>query len=309
MNLFKLAVAALGATGRRVILTEAENFPTDQYVAQGIARLFPDAEFRRVAREGLVAAMDGDTALLMFTHVDYRGGHRHDMAALSAAARSAGALPLWDLSHSAGVLDVRLGRDGADLAVGCGYKYLNGGPGAPAFLYVRRELQERMENPIQGWMGHAAPFAFDSDYTAAPGLARFLSGTPSILALAALDAGLDTFEGVDMAVAEAKAGALGDLFIAEVEARIPDLTLASPRNARQRGGHVCFAHAESYAIMQALIERDVIGDFRAPDLMRFGFAPLTTRFEDVVAAVTTLAEVIDGEAYRDARYAIRKAVT
>jgi kynureninase len=309
VNLFKLVAAALDATGRRVILTEAENFPTDQYIAQGIARLFDDVEFRRARREELQAALDGDTALLLLTHVDYRGGHRHDMAALSAAARAVGALSLWDLSHSAGVLDVQLRRDGADLAVGCGYKFLNGGPGAPAFLYVRRDLQGRLENPIQGWMGHSAPFAFEGDYAPAPGIARFLSGTPSILGFAALDAGLDTFEDVELAAAEAKAGGLGDLFIAEVERNCPSLTLASPRDGHRRGGHVCFAHGDGYAIMQALIERGVIGDFRAPDLIRFGFAPLTTRFEDVVAAGVILREIMRSEVYRQDRFKVRRSVT
>ncbi|MEQ7874906.1 kynureninase [Sphingomonas sp. ASV193] len=314
INLTKLAVAALQssggrASGRRVIVTEARNFPTDLYVAQGISTLVPGVEVRHVAREALAEAMSDEVALLMLTHVDYRSGERHDVAALSAAARTVGALSLWDLSHSAGALDCRLEEWGADLAVGCGYKYLNGGPGAPAWLYVRRAHQPRLDNPLPGWMGHAAPFAFDGTYRPADGMRRWLTGTPPVIALAAVAAGLATFEGVEPGALEAKAGALTELFIAEVAARCPVLALAAPREASARGAQVSFAHPDAYAIVQALIARGVVGDFRAPDLMRFGFAPLATRFEDAVIAAEALAGVLSSGAWRDPAYAARKAVT
>ena len=234
VNLFKLLAAALAAQpGRRVILSERANFPTDLYIAEGVARLLPGVELRTVERAKIAAALDGDVAVLMLTHVDYRSGERHDMTALSAATRAVGALSLWDLSHSAGAIEISLNASGADLAVGCGYKYLNGGPGAPAFLYVADALQDRLNSPLTGWMGHDAPFAFDGDYRPAPGIARFLAGTPPIIAMAALAAGLATFDGVKMRAVEAKAASMTDFFIACVEARCPSLTLASPRATRR----------------------------------------------------------------------------
>ena len=309
VNLFKLVAAVMASSERRVILTEEGNFPTDLYVAQGIAALLPDVELRAVPRGDLEQAMSRDVALLMLTHVDYRSGWRHHMAALNAAAWDCGALSLWDLSHSAGAVKIDLAASGADLAVGCGYKFLNGGPGAPAWMFVRRDLQEKLANPIAGWMGHAAPFAFDGDYAPAPGIARFLSGTPPVIALAALEAGLDTFEGVAMAAVERKAEALGEFLIAAVEVLCPALHLASPRNAVERGAHVVFEHSQAYAIVQALIERGVVGDYREPGLMRFGFAPLTTRFEDLWNAAVALAGVVDSGAYAEPRFAARAAVT
>lgn len=309
VNLFKLVAAAMAASERRVILTEEGNFPSDVYVAQGIAALLPEVELRRVPRGEIEQAIGSDVALLMLTHVDYRSGWRHHMAALNAAAWDCGALSLWDLSHSAGALKIDLAASGADLAVGCGYKFLNGGPGAPAWCFVRRDLQERLANPIAGWMGHAAPFAFDGEYAPAPGITRFLSGTPPVIALAALEAGLDTFEGVAMPAVELKAEALGDFLIAAVAVLCPALPLASPRNPVERGAHVVFEHTEAYAIVQALIERGVIGDYREPGLMRFGFAPLTTRFEDLWNAAVALAEVVDSGAYAEPRFAARSAVT
>jgi len=213
------------------------------------------------------------------------------MAAINAGAQAAGALVVWDLSHSAGAIELDLNGSGAELAVGCGYKYLNGGPGAPAFIYVAEALQVQLHSPLQGWMGHAEPFAFVDDYRPAEGILKMLTGTPSVLALAALDAGLDTFESIAMRDLAAKSRALSQLFVAEVEARCGDAVgLASPRDPTSRGSHVVFAHPEGYAIMQALIKRGVIGDFRAPDHMRFGFAPLYNRFEEMVRA----AEILEG---------------
>jgi kynureninase len=217
---------------------------------------------------------------------------------------------VWDLSHSAGALALDLNRDGCDLAVGCGYKYLNGGPGAPAFLFVAERLQHPLRSPIQGWMGHAEPFAFEAAYRPAPGIAAFLTGTPSILALAALEAGLETFAGLSMSDVEAKAQALLDCFIGEVEARCgAEVALASPRDPARRGSHVSFSHPQGYAVMQALIERGVTGDFRAPDLIRFGFAPLYNSFEDAWRAAENLGEILAGREWDQARFRVRARVT
>jgi kynureninase len=231
------------------------------------------------------------------------------MAAVTRAAHDAGALVLWDLAHSAGAFPVDLAGTDADFAVGCGYKYLNGGPGAPAFLYVAPRLQEAVVPPLVGWMGHAAPFAFDLGYAPAEGIDRMRVGTPPVLSLAALDAALDAFDGVDMAVVREKSLALSDLFIAEVEARCPDLALASPREGARRGSQVSFRHPEGYAVMQALIDRGVIGDFRAPDIVRFGFTPLYVRFADVVRAAEVLETVMAGRLWDRPDYRARAKVT
>lgn len=309
LNLFKLLAAALaGRPGRTVILTERGNFPTDLYIAEGVARLHPGVELRTVDRAELAAALDDRVAVLMLTHVDYRSGERHDMAALSEAARAAGALSLWDLSHSAGALDIQLNQSGADLAVGCGYKYLNGGPGAPAFLHVAAALRDRLTSPLTGWMGHDAPFAFDGEYRPASGIARFLAGTPPIIAMTSLAAGLATFDGVSMQAIEAKTESLTDAFIANVAVRCPSLALASPPAYERRGAHVSFRHPQAYAVMQALIERGVIGDVRMPDLLRFGFAPLYNSHEDAFRAAQMLGEILDGKLWDDPRYARRAKV-
>jgi kynureninase len=308
--LFKLLAAALAARpGRTTIVTERRNFPTDLYVAQGLADLLPGTELRTVDRADLGTAIGDDTAVLYLTHTDYCSGERHDMRALNEAARAKGALTLWDLSHSAGAFAVDLNGSGCDLAVGCGYKYLNGGPGAPAFLFVAEQLQDELRSPITGWMGHAEPFAFASDYRPAPGIARFLTGTPSILALAALEAGVGTFDGIAMADIEAKSAALTQLFIDEIEARSRQVTLASPRDPARRGSQVSFTHPDGYAVMQALIARGVIGDFRAPDLIRFGFAPLYNRFEDAWLAADALAGILATREWDAPRFHARQKVT
>ena len=308
--LFKLLAAALRARpGKRTVLTQRRNFPTDRYVAQGLAEML-GLTLTAVPAEDVLAAIDGDTAVVTLTHVDYRSAAIHDMRAINDAAHAAGALTVWDLSHSAGAIELDLTGARSDLAVGCGYKYLNGGPGAPAFLYVAQALQGELRSPLQGWMGHAQPFAFDDDYRAAPGIRSFLTGTPSILALAALDAGLDTFDGIALRDLEAKSRALSQLFVDEVEARCGrEVTLASPRDPAKRASHVVFAHEQGYAVMQALIDRGVIGDFRAPDLMRFGFTPLYTRFEDVVRAAEILGDILTARAWDDPRFLERKKVT
>lgn len=312
VNLFKLAAAAVGAQpGRPVVLTEGGDFPTDLYILQGLAGMMPEVELRVVGPGGIEAALDDRVAVVLLSHVHYRSGAVRDMAELNAAIRAVGALSLWDLSHSAGVLDVDLNRDGADLAAGCGYKYLNGGPGAPAYLFVAKRHQAALRNPLSGWMGHARPFDFVGDYEPAAGIDRWLCGTPPILSLTALNAALDAFHGVDMAAARTKAGALGDLFIEQVERRCAGrgLTLASPREAAARGGQVSFRHPQGWAVMQNLIARGVIGDFRAPDVIRFGFAPLYVRHVDVWDAVEVLGDILDSESWRDARYQTVAAVT
>ena len=305
-NLFKLAMAAAAMRPERpIILTEAANFPSDLYMLQAVADQ-TDRTLIAVKRDELETRLDKDVALLALTHVDYRSGRRHDMGGLSRAAHEAGALALWDLSHSAGVLRLDLEGDGADFAVGCGYKYLNGGPGAPAFLYVRKAHQERASNPLPGWLGHQTPFTFEPDYRPAPGIARFQTGTPPILAMAALDEGLKIFEDVAMTDVEAKAGTLGNAFIDAVGDR---LTLASPHEAAERGGHVVFAHDHAFGIVQAAIERGVVGDFREPNLARFGFAPLYLSHGEVARAGNIVRDIAASEAWREARFATRNLVT
>ena len=299
--LFKLLASAIAARpGRKTILTQERNFPTDFYVAQGLADML-GLHLRAVPAGSVADAIDGDTAVVTLTHADYRTGAFHDMASINARAHETGALTLWDLSLSAGALKLDLRGSGCDLAVGCGYKYLNGGPGAPAFIFVADRLQAELRPPLQGWMGHSEPFAFDDTYRPAGGIARFLTGTPSVLALAALDAGLATFDGCSMSDVEAKARALTQLFVDEVEARCgTEVQLVSPRDPAQRGSHVSFAHPQGYAVIQALIACKVIGDFRAPDLMRFGFAPLYNGYEDAWQAADALAEIlVTGEWDRD----------
>lgn len=313
VNLYKLIVAALAARpGRSTILTEADNFPTDVYMAQGaIATMGQGHRLKPVAADALVQAIDDDTALLLLTHVHYASAAVHDMAALTRAAHAAGALVLWDLSHSAGAVPLDLAGCDADLAVGCGYKYLNGGPGAPAFLYVAKRLQAQLATPLSGWMGHAAPFAFDQHYAPATGIGRFLCGTPSVLAMAALEQGLAQFDGVDLAALFAKGRALSDYYIALMEARCAGMgfALASPRDESMRGSHVSFAHPHAWPVCRALAARGVVGDFRAPDMLRMGFAPLYTGFADVWRAVDALADVMASGAWDDPCFHARAAVT
>ena len=308
--LFKLLAAATRARpGRRTIVSQKQNFPTDLYVAQGLCEML-GLRLKTVSPEQVVRAIDDDTAVVSLTHVDYRGASFYDMRSLNEAAHDAGALMLWDLSHSAGAIQVDLDGTGSDLAVGCGYKYLNGGPGAPAFLYVAEQLQAELQSPLQGWMGHAQPFAFNDEYEPANGIGRFLTGTPPILAMAALDAGLSTFEGVSMADVEAKSRRLSQLFSEQVEACCgAEVRLASPRNPSERASHVVFAHREGYAVMQALIARGVIGDFRAPDLMRFGFTPLYNSYADVFRAAEILGDIIASSEWDQPRFKARAKVT
>lgn len=311
VNLFKLLGAALALRPeRRVLLSERGNFPTDLYVAEGLAALLGQGHaLKLVEADEIVAAIDDDVAVVFLTEVDYRTGRLHDMAALTAAARARGAVMLWDLAHSAGALPVDLHAAGADLAVGCGYKYLNGGPGAPAFLYVRQDLQEEIRMPLTGWLGHAAPFAFEPGWRAAPGIGRALVGTPPILSLIALEVGVDLLLEADIEELRRASIALAERFIAGVEARCPALRLVSPRDPARRGSQVSFAHPEGYAIVQALIARGVIGDFRAPDILRFGIAPLFIGEAEIDAAIGHLSAVLERREWDRPEYRKRAAVT
>jgi len=308
--LFKLLAAAVRARpGRNKIVTQEASFPTDLYVAQGLCGML-GLRLEAMPAEQVLDAIDDQTAVVSLTHVDYKSAALYDMRAINEAAHAAGALVVWDLCHSAGAIEVDLGATGSDLAVGCGYKYLNGGPGAPAFIYVAERLQDELTNPLQGWMGHAEPFAFVDEYRPARGILKFLTGTPSILAMAALDAGLATFDGIAIADVQAKSRKLSQLFVDEVEARCGgEVRLTSPRDAAQRGSHVVFAHPEGYAVMQALIARGVVGDFRAPDLMRFGFTPLYASYSEMVRAAEILAEVLASREWDQPRFKTRAKVT
>jgi kynureninase len=306
INIFKSLGAALALRpGRRVILSETGTFPTDLYIAQGIARLHPGYSVRVV--DDPVAALDDNVAILMLTHVNYRSGAMHDMASITAAAHQAGALVLWDLSHSVGAVPLSIAADGADFVVGCGYKYLNGGPGAPAFLSVAARHWPELRFPLTGWLGHADPFAFDPSYQAAQGIAGAVVGTPPILSLAALEVGVDLMLEAPIELVQGKSLALTERFLAAIEAR--GFRSITPTDPGRRGSQVSFRHEDGYAIMQALIARGVIGDFRTPDVMRFGFAPLYLRHQDVDSAIAILDDVMRTQAWRDPAYQQRQAVT
>ena len=295
---------------RTKILSDTGNFPSDLYMAEGLCRtLGPGHRLHTVAPEDLAGAIDDSVAVVLVTEVDYRTGRRHDMHMLTSRAHAAGALIVWDLAHSAGALPVHLARDGADFAVGCTYKYLNAGPGAPAFIYVAPRHQEAARPALSGWLGHAAPFAFDLDYRPGQGIERMRVGTPPVIQMAALEAALDVWDGVDLDALRAASLALTDRFIAGVEGACPDLVLATPREHARRGSQVSFRHPEGFAIMQALIARGVVGDFRAPDILRFGFTPLFIGAAEVDAAVAVLAEVMATRAWDRPEYRARGAVT
>ncbi|MDR3470752.1 MAG: kynureninase [Devosia sp.] len=294
INLFKvLAVALAGRPERRVILTEAGNFPTDLYIADGLAGLIARGhELRQVSAAGLADAIDETVAVTMLTEVNYRTGAKLDMVALTGRAHAAGALTVWDLAHSAGAFPVDVAGADADFAVGCGYKYLNGGPGAPAFVYVAPRHLPGLQQPLSGWMGHATPFEFSPDYRPADSIEAMRVGTPPILSMTALDGALDVFHGLDLAAVKAKADRLFGIFTAEVAARCPELELLTPTDPDARGTQVSLRFADAYPVMQALIARGVIGDFRQPDILRFGLTPLYLRHVDVYRAAVMLAEIM-----------------
>ena len=312
VNIFKLLMAAIAARpGRGIILSEAGNFPTDLYVAQGITAFLPHLSVRAVASEQVMDAIDDDVAVVLLTHVHYKTGDKYDMARITQRAHACGALVIWDLSHSAGAVDVDLAAADADMAVGCGYKYLNGGPGAPAFLYVAKRLQRELQSPVTGWLGHAAPFAFDGDFRPAADISRFLSGTPPILGLMALEIGVDLLIETPRDRLFQKSQRLCSLFIELVGKTCQGygLEIVTSRDPQRRGSHVSLRHPQGYPIVQALIAQGIIGDFRAPDIMRFGFTPLYLSFADVWRATEGLLDVLAARKWDDPRFQARARVT
>jgi kynureninase len=314
VDLYKLLISALRhqQPDRQVILTEAANFPTDLYVAQGIVDLLgPPTELKMVPRTEVLSYLDDRTAVVMLTHVDYGSGDVFDMADVTRRVHAGGALVLWDLSHSAGAMPVNLHGCDVDLAVGCGYKYLNGGPGAPAYLYVAQPLQDAFLSPIWGWMGHADPFAFRGEYQPHQGIGRFLAGTPPMIALAGLEASIDLWLTVGQEAVWRKSRELSELMIELVDQRCRGygVTIASPRDPDRRGSHLALRHPAAYAIKRALTDRGVIGDFRPPDVMRFSLTPLYLRYVDVWDTVDCLVDILTGRNYLAAEYAVRETVT
>ncbi|MDE2445158.1 MAG: kynureninase [Alphaproteobacteria bacterium] len=313
VNLFKVLSAAVAQKPtRKVILSDSGNFPSDLYVAQGLCTFMNDGHSLRVVEpEAVLDAITEDVAVVMVTETDYRSARRHDMKAVTEKAHAKGALMIWDLAHSAGAVPGRLDEVNADMAIGCTYKYLNGGPGSPAFVHVHPRLQSKVMPALVGWWGHAAPFAFGQKFEAAQSIARMQCGTQPMLSMQALDAALDVWADVDMNALYAKAQTMCRLFTEWAEARCAKfgITLYGTRQWNTRGSHVCLRHEQSYAIMQALIERKVIGDFRAPDMMRFGFAPLYNSFADVWDAVDVLHNILETEAWNKPEFLAKKSVT
>ena len=305
-----LAAALKMRPERKTILSDSGNFPTDLYMAQGLIDTIGHGyRLKTVSHDDIEGAIDDDTAVVMLTHVDYRTGEMYDMNKMTQAAHRAGAVMLWDLAHSAGAVPVEIAQSHAEFAVGCSYKYLNGGPGAPAFIYVRPDIVSDIEPALSGWLGHDAPFAMEHDYRPAMGTERMRVGTPPILQLAVLDAALDAWDGVDMTDLRKVSIALTECFIEEVEKCCPDLVLASPRDPEIRGSQVSFRFENGYAVIQALIAGGVIGDFREPDIMRFGFTPLYLDMDDVRAAAKILGEVMETRAWDDPNFMTRAKVT
>jgi kynureninase len=296
---------------RHIVLTDVANFHSDIYIVEAMAaRAGRAMTVKAIDRSTLDQELNDDVALVMLTHVDYRTGEMLDMKAITEKVHAVGSLMLWDFAHSAGAVPLDVTGGDADFAAGCGYKYLNGGPGSPAFIYVRERWQGILQNPLPGWLGHARPFDFELKYEAAKGMQAFVTSSPSMIALAALDGALDVWDFVTMDQVRAKSLALTDLFIDLIEDRLPGVfEVVTPREHAKRGSQVALRHGEGYGIVQALIERGVIGDFRAPDICRFGFTPLYLRYVDVFDAVERIVEVMNSEMYRDPRFAVRNAVT
>ncbi|MFP6712342.1 MAG: kynureninase [Rhodospirillales bacterium] len=313
VNLYKLLSASVRLIPeRKVILSDTGNFPNDLYVIQGLIQQLGDGyELRLVKPEEISEALTEDIAVAVITEVDYRTGRRHDMTDITAKAKEHGIKVIWDLCHSAGAFPVDLSGSGAELAVGCSYKYLNGGPGAPAFLYVTPELQNDIQPPLSGWMGHTAPFDFDLDYRPAEGISRNLCGTPGVIAMSALDTALDVWQDVDLHQVRQKSQKLFNLFAELIENLGPetDLTLQTTFPEEQRGSQISFAHPQGYAIMQALIDRGVVGDFRAPDILRFGLTPLYLSYADIYRAVEIIADIIQTKSWDQLKYHERGLVT
>lgn len=312
VNLFKLITAAVRMRpGRTKIISEKGNFPTDLYIMQGVVDLFPNLELIMVDQGGIKAALSDDVAVVVVTHVNYKSGRFHDMQGVTKAAHNVGALMLWDLCHSAGAMPIDLNAAKADLAVGCGYKYLNGGPGAPAFLFVASRHQGDIHPPLSGWMGHKNPFAFVTNYEPAEGIKRNLCGTPMVLGLAALEEGLKTFDGVTMEAIREKSKSLTSLFmdLAKTELDGFGFTLDSPEDANERASQVSLRHENGYAIMQALIANGVVGDFRAPNIVRFGFTPLYISHKNVWDAIQVLKNIMKNRIWQETKFTVKNAVT
>jgi kynureninase len=314
VNLFKLLCSALGMQkNRRVVLSQKDNFPADLYMVQGLSELGRNGlcEPRVCACAEIDAQLDETIAVLLLTHVNFRSGKLHDMQKLTSLAHKKGILVIWDLAHSAGALPLELDEWGVDFAVGCGYKYLNGGPGAPAFIYVAERHQETINQPLSGWMGHATPFTFDEKYRPAPGVQQFLCGTPAILSMSVLEAALSVFESVNMHDLRTKSIGLSELFLELTGSNkdLGELTLVSPRESNKRGSQLAFAHPQAFSICQALIDRGIITDFRAPDILRIGFAPLYISYRDVWDTVHSLAEIMANKIYRLEKYSRTQKVT
>ena len=314
VNLFKLLSSALSLnSARSIVLSTQDNFPTDLYMVQGLSELLgPDlCQLQLVAEEQIEQSLNEDVAVLLLTQVNFRTGQLLNMEKLTQLAHKQGILVIWDLAHSAGALPVELDKCKVDFAVGCGYKYLNGGPGAPAFLYVAKRHHALVKQPLSGWMGHAKPFTFDPEYKSASNINQFLSGTPCVISMSALDAALDVWQDVDMSEIRQKSIALCDVFIRTVQMHdcLNELKLCSPSAANQRGSQLAFSHDNAFAICQALIEKGVIADFRAPNILRFGFTPLYTSFEDIWQAVTILVDVVTSELYKEPRFNLALKVT
>ena len=310
VNLFKLIVSALSLRpGRHIILTEKDNFPADLYIADGIAKLFPTYQIVQCERSIIAAHLNDDVALLMVTHVDYRSSEMHNIKAMTSLAQHHGALVLFDLAHSAGIVPLALNHCNVDFAVGCGYKYLNGGPGAPAFLFVADRHLPSVSSPLQGWMGHQNPFAFANHYVPALDARKFLCGTPSILSMAALENSIDLFDDIAIHSIKEKSDHLAELMIHLMASKCPDMPCISPMTTTSRGGHLGFFHPEAYAINRALLDHGVIADFRAPNLIRFGLAALYLRYVDIYDTVDIVAKIINTKMYTDPRYQTNVTVT
>ena len=311
LRVYQALAAALGSQSERtIVLSDSGNFPTDLYMAEGLLRsLDKGHELKIAAPEEVEAAIDEDVAVLMLTEADYRTGRLHDMKKLTAKAHAAGAVVVWDLAHSAGAIPIDLVDANADFAVGCTYKYLNGGPGAPAFIYVREDLLDDVQPALSGWLGHEKPFDFDLEYRPGDGIERMRVGTPPVIQMAALEAALDVWDDVDMNDVREKSIHLSTLFLEGVEAACPQLKLASPRDPHQRGSQVSFRFEHGYSVIQALIARGVTGDFRAPDIMRFGFTPLYLSDDDVLGAVEHLVDIMKSGSWDQPLFHARSAVT
>ena len=306
-----LAAALQLGTGPAKILSEIDNFPSDLYLVEGLNALLGSdaAAFEVVPADALLEHLDTSVSIVLLTQVNFKTGAMHNLTDLTARAHAVGALVIWDLSHSTGVIDLDLDAAKVDFAIGCGYKFLNGGPGAPGYVYVASRHQHLVSQPLSGWMGHAQPFAFSPGYEPAHGVKRFLSGTPAILSMTALDAALTVFEGLQLSQIRAKSEKLGAYLIHLMDALEGDLELISPRRSSQRGSQVSYRHPLAYAIVQAMIEAGVIGDFREPNIVRLGFNPLFNSFADIEQAVQALKKVLTTGRYLDARFNARKLVT